>query len=79
MKECCRRRRTVYRNHPARHLQENGEDNVTNCVFCDVFSWRGGAPVTNSMRVRRIMGNDAMLQEKHTTARKGCIHDGKVR
>jgi len=35
-------------------------------------------PVVNAKRVHRIMGNHAMLLEKHTAARKGRIHDGKV-
>lgn len=35
-------------------------------------------PVVNAKRVHRIMGNNAMLLEKHTTIRKGRIHDGKV-
>lgn len=35
-------------------------------------------PVVNAKRVHRIMGNNAMLLEKHTAVRKGRIHDGKV-
>ncbi len=35
-------------------------------------------PVVNAKRVHRIMGNHAMLLEKHTAVRKGRIHDGKV-
>ncbi|MFB9794941.1 IS3 family transposase [Shinella granuli] len=34
--------------------------------------------VVNAKRVHRIMGNHAMLLEKHTAVRKGRIHDGKV-
>ena len=37
-----------------------------------------GQPVVNAKRVHRIMGNNAMLLEKHTAVRKGRIHDGKV-
>jgi transposase len=32
----------------------------------------------NAKRVHRIMGNHAMLLEKHTAFRKGRLHDGKV-
>jgi len=35
-------------------------------------------PAVNAKRVHRIMGNHAMLLEKHTAVRKGRIHDGKV-
>ncbi|WP_284767276.1 IS3 family transposase, partial [Agrobacterium sp. CFBP2214] len=35
-------------------------------------------PVVNAKRVHRIMGNHAMLLEKHTAVRKGRLHDGKV-
>ena len=35
-------------------------------------------PVVNAKRVPRIMGNHAMLLEKHTAVGKGRIHDGKV-
>ncbi len=35
-------------------------------------------PVVNAKRVHRIMGNHAMLLEKHTAVRKGRTHDGKV-
>jgi putative transposase len=35
------------------------------------------APV-NAKRIHRIMGNNAMLLEKHTAVRKGRVHDGKV-
>jgi putative transposase len=35
-------------------------------------------PVVNAKRVHRIMGNNAMLLEKHTAVRKGRIHDGNV-
>ncbi len=35
-------------------------------------------PVVNAKWVHQIMGNHAMLLEKHTTARNGRIHDGKV-
>ena len=35
-------------------------------------------PVVNAKRVYRIMGNNAMLLERHTVVRKGRIHDGKV-
>lgn len=35
-------------------------------------------PVVNAKRVHRIMGNHAMLLQKHTAVRKGRIHDGKV-
>jgi DNA-binding MarR family transcriptional regulator len=35
-------------------------------------------PVVNAKRVHRIMGNHAMLLEKHTAVRKGRVHDGKV-
>lgn len=35
-------------------------------------------PAINAKRVHRIMGNNAMLLEKHTAIRKGRIHDGKV-
>jgi putative transposase len=33
-------------------------------------------PVVNAKRVHRIMGNHAMLLEKHTAVRKGRLHDG---
>ena len=35
-------------------------------------------PVVNAKRVHCIMGNHAMLLEKHTAVRKGRLHDGKV-
>ena len=35
-------------------------------------------PVVNAKRVHRIMGNHAMLLEKHTAVRKGRTHNGKV-
>jgi transposase InsO family protein len=35
-------------------------------------------PVVNAKRVHRIMGNHAMLLEKHTAVRKGRIDDRKV-
>lgn len=35
-------------------------------------------PVVNAKRVHRIMGNHAMLLEKHSAVRKGRIHDGNV-
>lgn len=35
------------------------------------------APV-NAKRIHHIMGNNAMLLEKHTAVRKGRVHDGKV-
>lgn len=35
-------------------------------------------PVVNAKRIHRIMGNNAMLLERHTAVRRGRIHDGKV-
>lgn len=35
-------------------------------------------PVVNAKRVHPIMGNHAMLLEKHAAVRKGRLHDGKV-
>jgi len=35
-------------------------------------------PVVNAKRVHRIMGNHAMLLQKHAAFRKGRLHDGKV-
>jgi len=35
-------------------------------------------PVVNAKRVHRIMGNHAMLLERHTAVRKGRTHDGKI-
>jgi hypothetical protein len=34
-------------------------------------------PVVNAKREHRIMGNHALVLEKHTAVRKGRLHDGK--